>query len=156
MPIDRRAWYRSHTFSHLDFPAQRLAKERGETVSICLPARDEAATIGDILRELMPLREQGIVDQIVVVDDSQDGTAGIARALGAEVPRAESLMPDLGPIAGKGDALWRALPLLTGDIVCFLDADSQQFGAHFATGLVGPLLRYPSIAFVKGFYRRPF
>ncbi len=45
---------------------------------------------------------------------------------------------------------------LTGDVVCFLDADSEDFGTHFVTGLVGPLLRDPRIAFVKGFYRRPF
>ncbi len=156
MPIGPRTWFRSHTFSHLDFPAQRLAAQREATVSICLPARDEAATIGEILRQLMPLREQGVVDQVVVVDHSQDGTAQIARSLGAEVPDEESLMPELGPIVGKGDALWRVLPLLTGDVVCFLDADSEQFGGHFATGLVGPLLCEPGISFVKGFYRRPF
>ena len=57
---------------------------------------------------------------------------------------------------GKGDAMWRALAVLPGEIVCFLDADSEQFGAHFACGLLGPLLCEPRIAFVKGFYRRPF
>ena len=68
----------------------------------------------------------------------------------------ETLLPELGPVLGKGDAMWRALPLLTGDVVCFLDADSEQFGAHFACGLLGPLLCEPGISFVKGFYRRPF
>ena len=65
-------------------------------------------------------------------------------------------MPELGPVLGKGDAMWRALPLLTGEIVCFLDADSEDFGAHFVCGLLGPMLCEPRISFVKGFYRRPF
>jgi glucosyl-3-phosphoglycerate synthase len=46
--------------------------------------------------------------------------------------------------------------VLRGDVVCFLDADSERFGAHFACGLLGPLLCEPAISFVKGFYRRPF
>jgi glucosyl-3-phosphoglycerate synthase len=41
-------------------------------------------------------------------------------------------------------------------VICFLDADSRDFGPHFACGLIGPLLFDPEIAFVKGFYRRPF
>jgi glucosyl-3-phosphoglycerate synthase len=65
-------------------------------------------------------------------------------------------MPELGPILGKGDAMWRALPILSGDIVCFLDADSECFGAHYVCGLIGPLLFNPGVEFVKGFYRRPF
>jgi glucosyl-3-phosphoglycerate synthase len=52
--------------------------------------------------------------------------------------------------------MWRALPVLTGEIVCFLDADTEQFGGHFVRGLIGPLLADPGLAFVKGFYRRPF
>jgi glucosyl-3-phosphoglycerate synthase len=123
---------------------------------VCLPARNEAATIGAILRALMPLRAAGVVDQVVVVDDSTDSTAEIARALGAEVHEQRELMPELGPVLGKGDAMYRALAVLTGDIVCFLDADSERFGAHFACGLIGPLLCDPRLAFVKGFYRRPF
>jgi glucosyl-3-phosphoglycerate synthase len=74
----------------------------------------------------------------------------------AEVYDQEELAPEHGPVLGKGDAMWRALPALTGDIVCFLDADSEDFGAHFACGLLGPLLCSPEIAFVKGFYKRPF
>lgn len=156
MPIRARSWYRSHTFTHAEFPAARLAAGRELTVSVCLPARDEARTIGPILEQLIPLRRQGVVDQIVVVDNSSDGTAGIARGLGVEVHDQEALMPEFGPVLGKGDAMWRALPVLHGEVVCFLDADSEQFGAHFACGLLGPLLCDPGISFVKGFYRRPF
>ena len=45
---------------------------------------------------------------------------------------------------------------VTGEVICFLDADSERFGAHFACGVIGPLLCEPEISFVKGFYRRPF
>ncbi len=151
-----RAWHRSNTYAHDAFPPERLAAERHVSVSICLPARDEARTIGPILRELLPLRERGIVDQIVVVDNSVDGTAAIARTYGVEVHDQEDLLPELGPVLGKGDAMWRALRVLTGDVICFLDADSEQFGAHYACGLLGPLLCDRRPAFVKGFYRRPF
>ena len=156
MSIQARAWYRSNTFRHEAYPAARLAAQRTASVSICLPARDEARTIGAILERLVPLRDAGVVDQIVVVDASSDDTGTIARELGVEVHDQEALMPELGPVLGKGDAMWRALPLLTGEVVCFLDADSEQFGAHFACGLLGPLLCEPGISFVKGFYRRPF
>ncbi len=125
-------------------------------MSVCLPARDEARTIGPILEQLVPLREAGAVDQIVVVDRSSDGTAEIARELGVEVHDQDELMPEFGPVLGKGDAMWRSLPILNGDVICFLDADSECFGAHFACGVIGPLLCDPEISFVKGFYRRPF
>jgi glucosyl-3-phosphoglycerate synthase len=157
MSMRARTWYRDRTFTHSSFPPRRLLAERRATVSVCLPARNEAGTIGPIVAKLMPLLEAGVVDQVVVVDRSSDGTDGIARRLGAEVYDQESLMPELGPVLGKGDAMWRALSVLHGDVVCFLDADSSEgFGAHFACGLIGPLLCDRGISFVKGFYRRPF
>jgi glucosyl-3-phosphoglycerate synthase len=156
MTLRSRAWHRTNTHAHGEFPPERLAAERESRVSVCLPARNEARTIGPILSELMPLRERGVLDQIVVVDRSSDRTAEIARSLGAEVHSQDDLMPELGPVLGKGDAMWRALPVLTGDVICFLDADSEQFGAHFACGVLGPVLCRPEVSFVKGFYRRPF
>jgi glucosyl-3-phosphoglycerate synthase len=156
MSLRANTWRRTNTFSHEQFPPERLAAERQATVSICLPARNESRTIGAILEGLLPLQEHGLIDQIVVVDNSTDGTAEIARQLGAEVHDQEELMPQLGPVLGKGDAMWRALPVLRGELICFLDADSESFGAHFACGLLGPLVCEPGISFVKGFYRRPF
>ena len=145
------------SFHHAEFPAERLRAERVETVSVCVPAREEAATIAGVVGPLVALREAGVVDQVVVVDDdSRDGTGAIAASLGAEVLRPAALLPGFGPVLGKGDAMWRALSVLTGDLVCFVDADSEDFGAHFATGLLGPLICVPGVQFVKGFYRRPF
>ena len=145
------------TFHHSRFPAGRLRVERLETVSVCVPARDEAPTIGGVVAPLIALREAGVVDQVLVLDDdSRDGTGQIAADLGAEVARPAALLSDFGPVLGKGDAMWRALSVLTGDLVCFVDADSEDFGPHFATGLLGPLICAPHIQFVKAFYRRPF
>ena len=157
MSFRARSWLGTHTYAHAEFPAARLAAERTQSVSVCLPARNEAATIGAILTSLLHLRGAGVIDQIVVVDDSSDETAAIARQHGVDVFDQEKLMPKLGPVLGKGDAMWRSLPTLTGDVVCFVDADTERFGAHFVCGLLGPLLCGPAeVAFVKGLYRRPF
>jgi glucosyl-3-phosphoglycerate synthase len=144
------------TYDHRTFSAEALATTRERSISVCLPARDEAATIGPILEVLMPLRERGAIDQVVVVDDSTDGTAQVAERLGAEVHRQADLMPEFGPVRGKGDAMWRALSVLTGDVVCYLDADSEEFGEHYAIGLVGPVAQGGDVRFVKGFFRRPW
>jgi glucosyl-3-phosphoglycerate synthase len=156
MTLRARSWHRSNTFTHTDFPPERLAAQRRASVSVCLPARDEARTIAPILEVLIDLRKLGIVDQVVVVDHSSDGTAEITRRMGVEVHDQERLLPELGPVLGKGDAMWRALSVLTGDVICFLDADTEHFGAHFACGLLGPLLCREDVSFVKGYYRRPF
>jgi glucosyl-3-phosphoglycerate synthase len=144
-------------YHHAEFPADRLRAEREETISVCVPAREEAATIAAIVTPLVALRENGVVDEVLVVDgDSRDGTGAIAAALGADVLNPGDLLPQFGPVLGKGDAMWRALSVLTGDLVCFVDADSEDFGPHFACGLLGPLVCVPGVQFVKGFYRRPF
>jgi glucosyl-3-phosphoglycerate synthase len=145
------------SFHHAEFPAARLRAAREETISVCVPAREEAATIAAIVAPLVALREAGVIDEVVVADGtSRDGTGAIAAALGADVLDPADLLPEFGPVLGKGDAMWRALSVLTGDLVCFVDADSEDFGAHFACGLLGPLVCAPGVQFVKGFYRRPF
>lgn len=161
MAVRAVSWHQSNTFHHRQFPAapalaERLRAAAAGPVSVCLPARNEERTIGPILSCLAQLRGFGLVDQIVVLDNSADRTAQIARELGAEVYGQRELKPELGEVLGKGDALWRALSVLQGEIVCFLDADSEHFGPHFVSGLLGPLLDDERIAFVKAFYRRPF
>jgi glucosyl-3-phosphoglycerate synthase len=52
-------------------------------------------------------------------------------------------------------ALWRALSVLDGEIVCFIDADLDEFSPHYVTGIVGPLLEFDDVEFVKAYYRRP-
>jgi glucosyl-3-phosphoglycerate synthase len=149
-------WAQSRTFHHSRYTAQRIAAAREHSVSVCLPARECAATVGPIVGELCALREAGAIDEIAVVDAaSADGTAEIARAAGARVLQEAELAPDSGPVLGKGDAMWRALPQLRGELVCFLDADVARFSPHYVCGLLGPLVCEPGVAFVKAFYERP-
>ncbi len=150
-------WMRTRTFHHSLYPPERVAAERSDTVAVCLPARECAATIGPIVQTLAGLRERGVIDELVVVDaGSRDGTAAIAAAAGATVLQESELMTDVGPVRGKGDAMWRALSALRSDVVCFLDADLQDFSGHFASGVIGPVVCEPRISFCKAFYRRPF
>lgn len=155
----RRPLFR--TFHHEEFRAPALADAKarsGHTVSVCLPARDEAATVGPIVEEVRRALggPVGLVDEVLVVDDhSEDDTARVAAEAGATVVAVDDVLPELGPGEGKGEALWKSVAAAEGDIIVWCDADIVEFGAHFVVGLVGPLLLRPEIDFVKGFYDRP-
>ncbi len=149
-------WAKDHSFHHSLYPPERIAAAREHSVSVCLPTRECAQTVGEIVTALLELREAGAIDEVVVVDAaSRDGTAAVAQCAGATVWQEGDLMPERGPVLGKGDAMWRALPTLEGELVCFMDADTENFSAHFVTGLLGPLVCEPGVSFVKAFYRRP-
>jgi glucosyl-3-phosphoglycerate synthase len=134
-------------------------KARGITVGVCLPALDEAATIGTICRSISAdLMTPGIVDQLVVVDSgSSDDTMAIAAAAGATVVRARDLVPAAPAIegAGKGESLWKSLSIMETDVIVWLDSDTRNFGPHFVTSLVAPLLEDEQLVFTKAFYERP-
>ena len=153
---DPVAWARERSVHHSSYTAARIASERELSVSVCLPARECADTVGEIVGALMELRRAGAIDEIVVVDaGSADGTAEVAERAGATVLAEDELLPSYGPVLGKGDAMWRALSVLEGELICFLDADTEGFSAHFASGLLGPLVCEPGVSFVKAHYRRP-
>jgi glucosyl-3-phosphoglycerate synthase len=140
---------------HSEFPLELLLERKREPVTVVLPTREVADTIGPIVESLLGLR--GLVDQVLVVDAaSEDGTADLAQRLGAEVHQEAELMPELGPPQGKGDAMWRALSAARGGLIAYLDSDTRCFSPHFATGMLGPLLVDPGARFVKGAFRRPF
>lgn len=147
-----------HRSSHTAYRAADLAEAKGDhVISVCLPARNEAETVAMIVDTIRTelVERVPLVDEIMVVDDhSTDDTAAVAASAGATVVDARSTLPETtGP--GKGQALWKSLHESVGDIVAWCDADIESFGAHFVTGLVGPLLTRPETSFVKGTYRRP-
>jgi len=155
-PTAAERWTKARSFHHSAYPVERIVAERTQSVSVCLPARECAGTVGLIVGQLVALRSAGAIDEIVVVDAaSVDGTAAVAERAGAKVLREAELLPEQGPVLGKGDAMWRALSALEGELVLFLDADTEGFSAHFATGLIGALVCEPEVSFVKAFYRRP-
>ena len=150
-------WARARSFHHSSFPAARLAAVREHSIAACLPARECAATVGAIVERLIGLGEAGVIDEVLVVDAaSPDGTAEIASRAGARVVQEAELVPEMGPVLGKGDAMWRSLSVLDAELICFLDADTESFGEHFATGLLGPLICERDVSFVKAFYERPY
>jgi glucosyl-3-phosphoglycerate synthase len=149
-------WLTERRYRGADFSLTHLVAAKVTTVAAILPTRECAATIGPILDALAPAREAGLLDELVVVDaDSADGTAALAAAHGARVLSESALRPELGPGRGKGDAMWRAVGATRAETIAFLDADSSDFHAGFLTGLLGPILSDPSVALVKGAFRRP-
>lgn len=146
-------------FHHGDFNAPQLADRRGATtVSVCLPARDEGATVGPIVEAIRVelIERHPVIDEIVVVDDhSTDDTAEQAAAAGATVVDASTIRPEFGEGHGKGEALWKSVFAARGDVIAWCDSDIVDFDVHFITGLLGPLLTRPEVAFVKGHYERP-
>ncbi|MEV4011696.1 glucosyl-3-phosphoglycerate synthase [Nonomuraea angiospora] len=153
-------WYGPHSSTAAEWPVDALMLAKGSTtVSVILPARDEERTVGDIVRVIRRdlVERVPLVDEILVVDsNSIDATAERAREAGARVVAQNQVLSHLPPLTGKGEALWKGLAASRGDIVVFVDADLLNFGAHFVSGLVGPLLVDSDISFVKATYERPF
>ena len=144
---------------HATWSAAGLVGLKGAArVSLVVPARDEAPTVGGIvaaLREAL-VETVPLVDELIVIDsDSTDETARVAREAGATVYAAGGIRPDLGPGRGKGEALWKSLFVTTGDVLVFIDADLVEWGPHFVVGLLGPLLTDPDVQLVKAAYDRP-
>ena len=63
-----------------------------------------------------------------------DGSAEIARAPRRRGHQEDELLPQLGPVLGKGDAMWRALSVARGDLVLYLDSDTPTSAATSSTG----------------------
>ncbi|MGP3954494.1 glucosyl-3-phosphoglycerate synthase [Nonomuraea sp. 3N208] len=153
-------WYGPHSSTAAEWPVDALMLAKGTTtVSVVLPARDEESTVGDIVsvirRDLV--ERTPLVDEILVVDsNSTDATAQRAREAGASVVAQNEVLTQLPKLTGKGEALWKGLAASSGDIVVFVDADLRNFGSHYISGLLGPLLVDADIHFVKATYERPY
>ncbi len=154
------AWFDARTYRADRFTAASLASAKnGRRISILIPAKNEEATVGAIVEALRAelVDQVSLIDEIVVLDShSTDETSRVATEAGAMVVHVDDVLPDLGSRTGKGEAMWKALAVMTGDIGIYLDADVQDFTADFVVGLLGPLLTDDDLVFVKGFYDRPW
>ena len=158
-PYDVDGWVRRHTHHWDDWTLDALvAAKGGRVVSLVVPARNEAATVGDVVAKVRSalVETVALVDEIVVIDsDSTDDTYAVATDAGATVHRSAEIRPDLGTRPGKGEAMWKSLFVTSGELIVFMDADLVDWDTHFVPGLLGPLLTDPGVELVKGFYERP-
>jgi len=148
---------RTHRWQDWDLDSLlRRKQESGLSTSLVVPARNESATVGDVVgrvREAL-MGTTALLDEIVVIDsDSTDDTYAVATDAGAVVHRSHEIRPDLGTHRGKGEAMWKSLFVTRGDLIVFMDADLVDWDTHFVPGLLAPLLT-DDIALVKGFYER--
>ena len=149
-------WLAGHSWYRPTWTVAELERlKRGRTISVVLPALNEAETIGAVIDTITPMLG-GLVDELIVLDSgSTDETAARARAAGARVVTREEALPEVPPQPGKGEALWRSLAATAGDIIVFIDSDLIDADPMFVPHLVGPLLTEDGIHLVRGFYRRP-
>lgn len=96
---------------------------KGLSISVVIPCFNEEEGIAHVLRG-MP----GYVDEVIVVDNnSTDGTAEVARELGARVIHEAR--------KGYGSAYQAGLPAATGDIVATVDGDGT-----YPSTMIAPLI----------------
>ena len=155
-------WIRTNTHHHSDFeglPALVEAKQRAElTISLCIPTLNEEKTIGKevVIFKSELMDRYPLLDEIVVIDSgSTDRTREVALTYGADFHYSGDILPAHGFKRGKGENLWKAVYQLTGDIICYVDADIANIHPRFVYGLVGPLIHRPEVRYVKAFYERP-
>ena len=96
-------------------------------VSVILPARDEAANVGRCLRSVLGTTYPRL--EVIIVDDhSTDDTGAIAARVAAADGRVRILAaPDLP--AGWFGKPWACLSgarVASGDVLCFIDADTEH------------------------------
>lgn len=101
-------------------PAPGSAAAGGPVVSVVIPARNEASSITTLLASLAA--QSRPADEVVVVDDqSEDGTAALARSFPGVTVVSGAPLPD--GWTGKAWACHQGAAVARGDLLVFLDAD---------------------------------
>ena len=155
-------WFAENTYSADEFDDLEelvaLKQEQKLTISLALPALNEAETIKTVIETLRQalMERVPLLDEMVLIDsNSTDRTRKIAANLGLPVFVHQETLPAYGQRNGKGEALWKSLYLTRGDLILWVDTDISNIHPRFVYGLIGPLLMRPDIQLVKGYYRRP-
>lgn len=160
--MDRDEWFGKRTFHHSEFAdigaLVELKKKSGLKVSVCLPTLNTVETVGETLRVFRTelVERHPLIDQLCIIDSrSTDGTLEVAEEEGARIFFDDEILPGMEHATGKGEALWKSLFVLEGDIIAWIDSDIENIHERFAYGIIGPLLADPDIGYVKAFYERP-
>lgn len=155
-------WFAENTFHSHEFEdlhrLVELKQKQGVTISLGLPALNEQQTVGRVITTVKEalMERVPLLDEIVLIDsNSVDDTRRIAERLDVPVYIHQEILPQHGAYAGKGEALWKSLYVLRGDIIAWIDTDITNIHPRFVYGILGPLLHDPEIQYVKGYYRRP-
>lgn len=138
--------------------ADALAAKQGRTISVCIPCKNEAATIAHLVSILHSelVAETGLVDELIVLDDhSTDATARLAAEAGATVISVDQVNDRHGDGRGKGNALWATVAVSRGDVIVWCDGDVTTVEPSWVVGLVMPLLTTEDVQLVKASYHRP-
>jgi dolichol-phosphate mannosyltransferase len=98
----------------------------GVKLSVLIPARDEAGTIGATVRDVVTtLEAEGIEHEVLVVDDhSRDRTGAIVTALAEELGNVRCMLSPYG--GGFGLTVRAGLERFDGDAVAILMADGSD------------------------------
>lgn len=102
-----------------------------EPVTVCVPARDEADHIADVVADLRAQRGLRELRVIVLDDASRDGTGPLARAAAGDDPRVEMLDGVGDPPPGWTGKAWAIERMTRGRLtrppapgwLCLVDAD---------------------------------
>jgi glucosyl-3-phosphoglycerate synthase len=159
--VDR--WFAENTFHSSEFAdiarLMTLKEKQGVTISLGLPALNEEKTVERVISSIQQalMHDFPLVDEIVLIDsNSTDRTLAIAEGCGIPAYRHPDILAhEVGTYVGKGEALWKSLFVLKGDLIAWIDTDITNIHPRFVYGLLGPLLKRPDIHYVKGFYQRP-
>lgn len=119
-------------------------------VTVVLPALNEEATVGSVVRAIKAQRP----DEIIVVDaDSHDRTAAEAANAGAVVKNWRDILPEVPVRPGKGESLWRSVAAVNGDVIVFADADLRYVQPDLLSQLTAPFAN-DQVHLVKADYQR--
>jgi glycosyltransferase involved in cell wall biosynthesis len=108
------------------------------SLSVVVPCYNEAATLQSCIEKVLALRDEGVLLEIVIVDDaSSDGSSKIARELAGSCSAIKVLQHERNQ--GKGAALRTGFKEVSGDFVVVQDAD-LEYNPHEILDLLTPLV----------------
>jgi glucosyl-3-phosphoglycerate synthase len=123
-------------------------------IALLVPAFNEANGMPRTAVAMREAYDAGIVTSATVLDGgSTDNTSDIAKQHGINTLFVPNLFPELGPVLGKGDSLFRGVHSIEADWYVFLDADLGNITVDHIATLVAPLTQQ-GVKLVKGGFVR--